>query len=164
MAGGYWGKGNNPYWNFDSDASLRNSQMNDAYKLANDARLNTQQAQFETSMAQDEVQRLRTYLNQTINSHKKEIDTYEQRLKNNKTVIFKLAIRSNIFKRTLVKLTDVWPDKKDYILDEIQCQKNLCSTQEYRDNWWGWVNQEDPSTDHSYLDFPFPERELKNKP
>lgn len=128
MAGEYWGKGNNPYWNFDSDASLRNSQMNDAYKLANDARLNTQQAQFETSMAQDEVQRLRTYLNQTINSHKKEIDTYEQRLKNNKTVIFKLAIRSNIFERTLVKLTEEWSDKKDYILDEIQCQKNLCST------------------------------------
>ncbi|EAQ6107582.1 hypothetical protein DRK59_24215 [Salmonella enterica subsp. diarizonae] len=164
MAGEYWGKGNNPYWNFDSDASLRNSQMNDAYKLANDARLNTQQAQFETSMAQDEVQRLRTYLNQTINSHKKEIDTYEQRLKNNKTVIFKLAIRSNIFERTLVKLTEEWSDKKDYILDEIQCQKNLCSTQEYRDNWWGWVNQEDPSSDHSYLDFPFPERVLKNKP
>ncbi|EBB1562566.1 hypothetical protein CG885_27355 [Salmonella enterica] len=37
-------------------------------------------------------------------------------------------------------------------------------TQEYRDNWWGWVNQEDPSSDHSYLDFPFPERVLKNKP
>ncbi|EDU8162838.1 hypothetical protein CSU90_005540, partial [Salmonella enterica subsp. diarizonae] len=70
----------------------------------------------------------------------------------------------NIFERTLVKLTEEWSDKKDYILDEIQCQKNLCSTQEYRDNWWGWVNQEDPSSDHSYLDFPFPERVLKNKP
>ncbi|EAZ2271177.1 hypothetical protein B0051_24865 [Salmonella enterica] len=137
--------------------------MNDAYKLANDARLNTQQAQFETSMAQDEVQRLRTYLNQTINSHKKEIDMYEQRLKNTKTVIFKLAIRSNIFERTLVKLTETWSDKKEYILDEIQCQRNHCSTQEYRDNWWGWVNQQDPSSDHSYLDFPFPERGPKHK-
>lgn len=58
MAGGYWGKGNNPYWNFDSDAALRNSQTNDAYRLANDARLDTQQAQFEASMANDRVSRI----------------------------------------------------------------------------------------------------------
>ncbi|EDM1757872.1 hypothetical protein AH553_22395 [Salmonella enterica subsp. diarizonae] len=171
MAGGYWGKGNNPYWNFDSDASLRNSQMNDAYKLANNAQIDTIKAQSDASLARSkanmaniEISDLRNQLNTTINSHKKEIDAYEKRLKNTKTVVFKLAIRSNIFERTLVKLTEEWSDKKDYILDEIQCQKNLCSTQEYRDNWWGWVNQEDPSSDHSYLDFPFPERELKNKP
>ncbi|HBQ7815117.1 TPA: hypothetical protein L8R64_005520 [Klebsiella pneumoniae] len=103
-------------------------------------------------------------LNNTINSHKRVVADYEQRLHNTKTVAFKLAIRSNIFKRTLVKLTEEWPEKKDHILDEIQHQKNLCTTQEYRDNWWGWVSQNDPSSDNSYLDFPFPDRELKHKP
>ncbi|ECE0793843.1 hypothetical protein GK48_28205 [Salmonella enterica subsp. diarizonae] len=161
MAGGYWGKGNNPYWNFDSDASLRNSQMNDAYKLANDARLNTQQAQFETSMAQDEVQRLRTYLNQTINSHKKEIDTYEQRLEDFKLNFYKIAIQRNIFKTTLDRLQEQWPGKKEDILDEIQRQRERCNKHEYREKWWNWINHNNLEDD--YLEFPFPERGLKHK-
>lgn len=162
MAGGYWGKGNNPYWNFDSDASLRNSQMNDAYKLANDARLNTQQAQFETSMAQDEVQRLRTYLNQTINSHKKEIDAYEQRLEGFRLNFYKIAIQRNIFKTTLDRLQEQWPEYKGDILDEIQRQRVRCNQPDYREKWWNAVSQN--SIGDSVLEFPFPERELKNKP
>ncbi|EAB9742234.1 hypothetical protein CTQ98_27590 [Salmonella enterica subsp. diarizonae] len=55
MAGGYWGNGNNPYWNFDSDASLRNSQMNDAYKLANNAQIDTIKAQSDASLARSKA-------------------------------------------------------------------------------------------------------------
>lgn len=156
--------GKNPFWNYDYNASQRNREIVDSYQQANDARLNSQQAQFEASMANDRVSRIQMQLNNTINSHKKVVADYEQRLQKTKTVAFKLAIRSNIFERTLTQLQDQWPDKKENILDEIQRQKNHCTTQEYRDNWWGWVSQNDPSTDNSYLDFPFPDRELTYKP
>lgn len=156
--------GKNPFWNYDYNAAQRNREIVDSYQQANEARLDSQQAQFEASMANDKVSRIQMQLNNTINSHKKVVADYEQRLQKTKTVAFKLAIRSNIFKRTLVKLTEEWPEKKDHILDEIQRQKNHCTTQEYRDNWWGWVSQNDPSSDNSYLDFPFPDRELKHKP
>ena len=156
--------GKNPFWNYDYNAAQRNREIVDSYQQANEARLDSQQAQFEASMANDRVSRIQMQLNNTINSHKKVVADYEQRLQKTKTVAFKLAIRSNIFKRTLVKLTEEWPEKKDHILDGIQRQKNHCTTQEYRDNWWGWVSQNDPSSDNSYLDFPFPDRELKHKP
>ncbi|HFT3262725.1 TPA: hypothetical protein ACHV4L_002549 [Klebsiella variicola] len=156
--------GKNPFWNYDYNAAQRNREIVDYYQQANEARLDSQQSQFEASMANDRVSRIQMQLNNTINSHKKVVADYEQRLQKTKTVAFKLAIRSNIFKRTLVKLTEEWPEKKDHILDEIQRQKNHCTTQEYRDNWWGWVSQNDPSSDNSYLDFPFPDRELKHKP
>ncbi|HHY6381628.1 TPA: hypothetical protein ACV44O_000339 [Salmonella enterica] len=156
--------GKNPFWNYDYNAAQRNREIVDSYQQANEARLDSQQAQFEASMANDRVSRIQMQLNNTINNHKRVVADYEQRLHNTKTVAFKLAIRSNIFKRTLVKLTEEWPEKKDHILDEIQRQRNLCTTQEYRDNWWGWVSQNDPSSDNSYLDFPFPDRELKHKP
>lgn len=155
--------GKNPFWNYDYNAAQRNREIVDSYQQANEARLDSQQAQFEASMANDRVSRIQMQLNNTINSHKKVVADYEQRLQKTKTVAFKLAIRSNIFERTLTQLQDQWPDKKENILDEIQRQKNHCTTQEYRDNWWGWVNQNDPSSDNSYLDFPFPDRELKHK-
>ncbi|MFI7942540.1 hypothetical protein [Citrobacter freundii] len=156
--------GKNPFWNYDYNAAQRNREIVDSYQQANEARLDSQQAQFEASMANDRVSRIQMQLNNTINSHKKVVADYEQRLQKTKTVAFKLAIRSNIFERTLTQLQDQWPDKKENILDEIQLQKNHCTTQEYRDNWWGWVSQNDPSSDNSYLDFPFPDRELKHKP
>ncbi|AUT96607.1 hypothetical protein MC47_015390 [Citrobacter freundii] len=155
--------GKNPFWNYDYNAAQRNREIVDSYQQANEARLDSQQSQFEASMANDRVSRIQMQLNNTINSHKKVVADYEQRLQKTKTVAFKLAIRSNIFERTLTQLQDQWPDKKENILDEIQRQKNHCTTQEYRDNWWGWVNQNDPSSDNSYLDFPFPDRELKHK-
>lgn len=156
--------GKNPFWNYDYNAAQRNREIVDSYQQANEARLDSQQSQFEASMANDRVSRIQMQLNNTINSHKKVVADYEQRLQKTKTVAFKLAIRSNIFERTLTQLQDQWPDKKENILDAIQRQKNHCTTQEYRDNWWGWVSQNDPSSDNSYLDFPFPDRELKHKP
>lgn len=162
MAGGYWGKGNNPYWNFDSDAALRNSQTNDAYRLANDARLDIQQAQFEASMANDRVSRIQMQLNNTINCHKKVVADYEQRLEEQKSISFKLIMKINIFERTLNRLQEQWPDKQENILDEIQYQKNHCSADEYRDKWWKWVSDGGLTLDSNCLKFPYPERELKN--
>lgn len=162
MAGGYWGKGNNPYWNFDSDAALRNSQTNDAYRQANDARLDTQQAQFEASMANDRVNRIQMQLNNTINSHKKVVADYEQRLEGFRLNFYKITIQRNIFKTTLDRLQEQWPDQKENILDEIQTQRERCNQTEYREKWWNAVSQN--NIGDSVLEFPYPKRKLKNKP
>lgn len=72
--------GKNPFWNYDYNAAQRNREIVDSYQQANEARLNSQQAQFEASMANDEVNHLQLRLNQTISSHKKVVDRYEQQL------------------------------------------------------------------------------------
>ncbi|HGX0115132.1 TPA: hypothetical protein ACNRV3_004540, partial [Escherichia coli] len=72
--------GKNPFWNYDYNAAQRNREIVDSYQQANEARLNSQQAQFEASMANDEVNHLQLRLNQTIASHKKVVGRYEQQL------------------------------------------------------------------------------------
>ncbi|HCD2790831.1 TPA: hypothetical protein NBL19_004706, partial [Escherichia coli] len=132
--------GKNPFWNYDYNAAQRNREIVDSYQQANEARLNSQQAQFEASMANDRVSRIQVQLNNTINSHKKAIADYEQRLEEQKAISFKLIMKVNIFERTLNRLQEQWPEKKESILDEIQHQKDYCSVEEYKEKWWKWVN------------------------
>lgn len=122
--------GKNPFWNYDYNAAQRNREIVDSYQQANEARLNSQQAQFEASMANDRVSRIQVQLNNTINSHKKAIADYEQRLEEQKAISFKLIMKVNIFERTLNRLQEQWPEKKESILDEIQHQKDYCSVEE----------------------------------
>ena len=39
--------GKNPFWNYDYNAAQRNREIVDSYQQTNEARLNSQQAQFE---------------------------------------------------------------------------------------------------------------------
>ncbi|WP_273875278.1 hypothetical protein [Serratia marcescens] len=162
MAGGYWGKGNNPYWNYDTDAANSRQRANDAESEAQRAKLDTQQAQFDTSIANDRANRLQMQLNNTINSNRKVVADYEQRLEGFKQNFFKIMMQSNIFYRTLNKLQDDWPDRKEHILDEIQRQRDFCNQAEYHDKWWNAVSQN--NIGDSVLEFPYPKRELKSKP
>ncbi|EPU6501671.1 hypothetical protein ACVYSB_001987 [Escherichia albertii] len=155
--------GKNPFWNYDYNAAQRNREIVDSYQQANEARLNSQQAQFEASMANDRVSRIQVQLNNTINSHKKAIADYEQRLEEQKTISFKLIMKVNIFERTLNRLQEQWPEKKESILDEIQHQKEYCSVEEYKEKWWKWVNDGGLTPEANCLKFPYPEREIKNK-
>lgn len=155
--------GKNPFWNYDYDAAQRNREIVDSYQQANEARLNSQQAQFEASMANDRVSRIQVQLNNTINSHKKAIADYEQRLEEQKAISFKLIMKVNIFERTLNRLQEQWPEKKESILDEIQHQKDYCSVEEYKEKWWKWVNDGGLTPEANCLKFPYPEREIKNK-
>ena len=155
--------GKNPFWNYDYNAAQRNREIVDSYQQANEARLNSQQAQFEASMANDRVSRIQVQLNNTINSHKKAIADYEQRLEEQKAISFKLIIKVNIFERTLNRLQQQWPEKKESILDEIQHQKDYCSVEEYKEKWWKWVNDGGLTPEANCLKFPYPEREIKNK-
>lgn len=155
--------GKNPFWNYDYNAAQRNREIVDSYQQANEARLNSQQAQFEASMANDRVSRIQVQLNNTINSHKKAIADYEQRLEEQKAISFKLIMKVNIFERTLNRLQEQWPEKKESILDEIQHQKDYCSVEEYKEKWWKWVNDGGLTPEANFLKFPYPEREIKNK-
>ncbi|HIF0123934.1 TPA: hypothetical protein ACXVVF_000513 [Escherichia coli] len=155
--------GKNPFWNYDYNAAQRNREIVDSYQQANGARLNSQQAQFEASMANDRVSRIQVQLNNTINSHKKAIADYEQRLEEQKAISFKLIMKVNIFERTLNRLQEQWPEKKESILDEIQHQKDYCSVEEYKEKWWKWVNDGGLTPEANCLKFPYPEREIKNK-
>lgn len=155
--------GKNPFWNYNYNAAQRNREIVDSYQQANEARLNSQQAQFEASMANDRVSRIQVQLNNTINSHKKAIADYEQRLEEQKAISFKLIMKVNIFERTLNRLQEQWPEKKESILDEIQHQKDYCSVEEYKEKWWKWVNDGGLTPEANCLKFPYPEREIKNK-
>ena len=50
--------GKNPFWNYDYNAAQRNREIVDSYQQANEARLDSQQSQFEASMANDRVSRI----------------------------------------------------------------------------------------------------------
>ncbi|HAW3290366.1 TPA: hypothetical protein JLS34_001315 [Escherichia coli] len=152
--------GKNPFWNYDYNAAQRNREIVDSYQQANEARLNSQQAQFEASMANDEVNHLQLRLNQTIASHKKVVNGYEQQLEGFKNNFFRVALHKNILYRTISKMQEEWPDKKEFILDEMQRQRDLCNQQDYRERWWNAIKGNNLADD--YLDFPFPERKVKN--
>ncbi|EDY5734542.1 hypothetical protein GQ105_003381 [Salmonella enterica] len=101
-------------------------------------------------------------LNNTINSHKKVVADYEQRLEGFRLNFYKITIQRNIFKTTLDRLQEQWPDQKENILDEIQTQRERCNQTEYREKWWNAVSQN--NIGDSVLEFPYPKRKLKNKP
>ncbi|HIB9521186.1 TPA: hypothetical protein ACWYKM_005563, partial [Klebsiella pneumoniae] len=131
--------GKNPFWNYDYNAAQRNREIVDSYQQANEARLDSQQAQFEASMANDRVSRIQMQLNNTINSHKKVVADYEQRLEEYKQNFFRVALHKNILFRTVRRLQEEWPDKNEFILDEMQRQRILCNQQDYRERWWNAI-------------------------
>ncbi|HDZ2869676.1 TPA: hypothetical protein RST14_005379, partial [Klebsiella pneumoniae] len=92
--------GKNPFWNYDYNAAQRNREIVDSYQQANEAMLDSQQSQFEASMANDRVSRIQMQLNNTINSHKKVVADYEQRLEEYKKNFFRVALHKNILFRT----------------------------------------------------------------
>ncbi|HBN4892155.1 TPA: hypothetical protein L2X82_004598, partial [Escherichia coli] len=139
--------GKNPFWNYDYNAAQRNREIVDSYQQANEARLDSQQAQFEASMANDRVSRIQMQLNNTINSHKKVVADYEQRLEEYKQNFFRVALHKNILFRTVRRLQEEWPDKNEFILDEMQRQRILCNQQDYRERWWNAIKDNNLADD-----------------
>lgn len=167
MAGGYWGKGSNPFSNFDYDAASRDRQMHriqgEAQQERLDHELDLQKAKNQNDA---DLSRMRIKMNATIASHQNEVKEYEQRLNSMALGLYNLAIRSNTFYRTLVRLQEKWPDKKEDILDEIQIQRDYCITEEYRKQWWDWANdfKKTPNNEDAYFNFPFAKRQVNRKP
>ncbi|HFX4577235.1 TPA: hypothetical protein ACIEN8_005187, partial [Escherichia coli] len=140
--------GKNPFWNYDYNAAQRNREIVDSYQQTNEARLDSLQAQFEASMANDRVNRIQMQLNNTINSHKKVVADYEQRLEEYKQNFFRVALHKNILFRTVRRLQEEWPDKKEFILDEMQRQRILCNQQDYRERWWNAIKDNNLADDY----------------
>lgn len=174
MSGGYWGKGNNPFSNFDYDAASRDRDLHrirgDAHQDRIDNELQLKKQAMEMQRIEQEnnsdLSRMRIRMNATIASHNDEVKAYEQRLDNMVQGLYKLAIRSNIFQRTLIKLQEKWPEKKEDILDEIQNQRDFCMRDEYQNTWWNWAKdfKSVPNHTDAYFDFPFEKRpSIKNK-
>ncbi|HHR5133990.1 TPA: hypothetical protein ACS5O5_005065, partial [Escherichia coli] len=133
---------------YDYNAAQRNREIVDSYQQTNEARLDSQQAQFEASMANDRVNRIQMQLNNTINSHKKVVADYEQRLEEYKQNFFRVALHKNILFRTVRRLQEEWPDKKEFILDEMQRQRILCNQQDYRGRWWNAIKDNNLADDY----------------
>lgn len=171
MSGGYWAKGNNPFTNFDFDAATRDKENHrirgEAHQQKLDNELQMKKHAFELQKIEQEssadLSKMRIRMNATIASHNNEIKAYEQRLNSMTLGLYNLAIRSNTFYRTLVKLQEKWPDKKEDILDEIQTQRDYCVSAEYRQQWWDWANnfKKTPNDNDEYFNFPFAKRQVR---
>lgn len=154
MAGGHWGKGQNPYWNYDSDAALNDQRRLAAEGEAHSAKIENIQLRSQAELdSQMQQQQNAAALNIQANLN--------VQIKHHKEAFFRLAIRSNTFVRALNEMMENHPELKEEILDLIQEKRNECTTQEYREKWWEWVKNSDINIEHEYLKFPYKERELK---
>ncbi|WP_052259274.1 hypothetical protein [Pantoea agglomerans] len=150
MAGGFWGKGENPFWNHDSDAALNDKQKLDAEADAFRARLDSEDSNHRAVQAQ---QRATSVIRQR--------DELVLELKNQKTVFFYTAMKSNILQGALEDLIAKNPHMADEILDTIQANRDKCNMQDYRQKWWDWIFTSELTPEMNYLKFPFDKRELK---
>ncbi|KIC86374.1 hypothetical protein RN49_14025 [Pantoea agglomerans] len=82
-------------------------------------------------------------------------------LKNQKTVFFYTAMKSNILQGALEDLIAKNPHMADEILDTIQANRDKCNMQDYRQKWWDWIFTSELTPEMNYLKFPFDKRELK---
>ncbi|MBA8867063.1 aromatic ring-cleaving dioxygenase [Pantoea agglomerans] len=154
MAGGYWEKGQNPYWNYDSDAALNDLQKRIAEGEAHSAKLENSRLR---TQADSDRKAIQQHFDVAANTQA----NLNVKIKNHKEAFFKLAIRSNTFVRVLNEIMEKHPDMKDEVLDLIQEKRNECTASEYREKWWSWVKNTDIKIEHEYLNFPYEERELK---
>ena len=150
MAGGFWGKGNNPFWNHDSDAALNHKQKLDAELDA-----------FRAKLDSEDSHRRAVHAQQRVNSVIRQSDQLVSELKDVKTVFFMAAIRSNILQGALEDLIAKHPHMADEILDTIQANRDKGNMEDYRQKWWDWVFSTELTTKNSYLKFPFEQRENK---
>lgn len=144
MAGGFWGKGENPFWNHDSDAALNDKQKLDAEADAFRARLDSEDSHHRAVQAQ---QRATSVIRQR--------DELVLKLQNHKEAFYKLALRSNFLKNTIDSLIEKHPEMESEIMSLIEEKKKVLREKQYQDKWWEWVKNTDLDIKHEYLDFPY---------
>jgi len=154
MAGGYWEKGQNPYWNYDSDAAL-----NDKRRI--DAQLDASRAQHEVKMLKEREQVEQAQTTSALNAAANVQANLSKKIQDGKEAFYKLAMKSNIFQAALEELIIKNPEMADEILDAIQASRDKCNAQDYRHKWWEWVSTSELTPQMNYLKFPFEQRENK---
>ncbi|MEB6225416.1 MULTISPECIES: hypothetical protein [Pantoea] len=154
MAGGYWEKGQNPYWNYDSDAAFADKQRINA-------ELDTFRTKLEMQKAKDREEFSRRQATLALNTAVNTQVSLTKKIEDLKLAFFRLAMKSNIFQNTLEELIVKHPEMIDEILDLMQLHRDKCNNEEYRKEWWGWISNSELNHEHNYLKFPFEKRELK---
>lgn len=159
---GFWGKGNNPFFNHDFDAAQRDRDAHRASetahkeKLAHELDLQTQRLDADAALS-----KLRIQKNAMEAQYKGKIKVYEAQIKEMRRAFYDLGIRSDIFQKTINDFIVKNPEMGEEILDEMQRARNFCTELEYKQKWWDWVNEVTINSDMEYLTFPFAKRETK---
>ncbi|MEQ6277155.1 hypothetical protein [Kluyvera huaxiensis] len=155
MSGGYWGKGNNPFFNYDYEAA---SQDRELHRLKDSAHKEKLEHELSISSLENELNVI-SRKNLFSNAEK------EKRLENMKDGCFKLAIRSNIFQRTLANLMQKHPELQELIINELKVQHDHCMSDSYQKTWsqWAYDFKKNPNHYDAYFTFPFPLSEEPKK-
>ncbi|MDY0920359.1 hypothetical protein [Leclercia sp. CFBP8987] len=159
---GFWGKGNNPFFNHDFDAAQRDreahrvSETAHKEKLAHELDLQTQRLDADAALS-----KLRIQKNAMEAQYKGKIKAYEAQIVEMRKAFYCMALRSCVFEKNLNDFIEKHPELSEELLDNLQEAKEHCYAVEYRDKWWKWVNEVEINYDMDYLEFPFPKRESK---
>ena len=148
MAGGFWGKGQNPFWNHDSDAALNHKQKLDAEADAFRARLDSEDSHHRAVQAQ---QRATSVIRQR--------DELVLKLQNHKEAFYKLALKSNVLQNTINRLIKKNPEMESEIMELLGDEKQGVLSEEYTDKWWAWVKETDLDKNHEYVNLPFEKKD-----
>lgn len=157
---GFWGKGNNPFFNHDFDAAQKDreahrvSETAHKEKLAHELDLQTQRLDADAALS-----KLRIQKNAMEAKYKDQIKNYEADILEMRRAFFKLCLRSNVLESSLNELFNKHPDMKEQILDIIQSKRDERNTDEYKSEWWDWVRTVKIKSDMGYLKFPYEKRE-----
>jgi hypothetical protein len=157
---GFWRKGNNPFWNFDSDAAQRDREAHRDRAAAHQEKLDHElELHKQQSRAEADHSKLRIQKNAMQAGYEDQIKKYEAQTKEMRMVIYKLCLRSNVLNASLDELINQNPEMKDHILDIIQSKRDEHNGEENREKWWKFTG--DIKSDMEYLKFPYEKREPK---
>lgn len=161
---GFWGKGNNPFWNFDSDAAQRDREAHRASesahkeKLAHELDLQNQRLNGDAALS-----KLRIQKNAMEAQYNDKIKAYEAQIEEMRKAFYCLVIRSCIFERTFNNHIAKHPEQSDELLDNLQIERDHCTSVDFREKWWKWVHEVEINYNMEYVRFPYPKRELKKE-
>ncbi|WP_270502007.1 hypothetical protein [Kluyvera ascorbata] len=166
---GFWGKGNNPFFNHDFDATQRDREAHRTSEAAHKERLAHEQEKLEQELrlqtqrlsADADLSKLRTKKNAMESQYKGKIKEYESQMAEMRKAFYCLVIRSCTFEKNINDFIEKHPELSEELLDNLQEAREHCSAVEYRNKWWKWVNEVEINYDMEYLNFPFPKRESK---
>ena len=159
---GFWGKGNNPFFNHDFDAAQRDREAHRAKDTALKERLAHElELQTQRSSAAGDLSRLRIQKNAMESQYQEKIKAYESQIKEMRKGFYNLGIRSQTFEKVINDLIEKNPHMSEEILDEIQTARDFCDAPEYRQKWWDYLHEVTIELDMECLKFPYAKRPPK---
>lgn len=159
---GFWGKGNNPFFNHDFDAAQRDREAHRASetahkeRLAHELDLQTQRLDSDAALS-----KLRIQKNAMEAQYKGKIKAYEAQIVEMRKAFYDLGIRCQIYEKTINDVIAKNPDMGEDILDDMQTARDFCTQPEYKQKWWDYLHKVTIELGMEYLKFPYVKREPK---